>query len=181
MSLIEYAPTDPDNYGQPRHTPIAFVVLHGSGLPEGATAEGEVHYLQRSGVGVSYHYYISKGGLIWQLVPDNYIAWHAGASRWDTDQADTVGAVWSEGFAAWSGLNCCSIGVGLESHNAAAEIYPEAQLAAARWLVLGLMRRYSIPAHRILTHRMISAPRKVDPVNFDHAAFLGGAKCLNTT
>lgn len=35
-----------------------------------------------------------------------------------------------------------------------------------------VMGEYSIPYHRVLTHAMVSAPRKVDPVNFDLTAFL---------
>ena len=31
---------------------------------------------------VSSHYFIKKNGQIINLVPDNYIAWHAGKSRW---------------------------------------------------------------------------------------------------
>ena len=31
---------------------------------------------------VSCHYYINQSGKIIQMVPDKYIAWHAGISSW---------------------------------------------------------------------------------------------------
>ena len=36
---------------------------------------------------VSSHYYINKIGKLIQLVPDLYIAWHAGKSNWKNDKS----------------------------------------------------------------------------------------------
>ncbi len=159
MELISYALTHTSNYGEKRKSPPQLIILHGSGLPEGATADNEVAYLQRPGVGVSYSYYVSKDGRVFQLVPDSAVAWHAGKSEW------------AEGETFWNGLNAYSIGIGLESHNKNDEVYGEKQLEVTRWLVQGLMIRYEIPAQRVLTHREISAPRKIDPVGWNIDAF----------
>lgn len=78
---ITQAPTDPSNFGSVRGAPPELIILHGSGLPERATGAGELKYLQRSGIGVSYHYYVQKDGSVAQLVPDERVAWHCGASR----------------------------------------------------------------------------------------------------
>ncbi len=154
MGLIAFAFTHTSNYGGRRKSPPAFVILHGSGLPEGATADSEIAYLQRPSIGVSYHYYVTKDGRIFQLVSDEFVAFHAGVSDW------------AEGDQLWSGLNAYSLGIGLESHNAETENYPDVQVETARWLTQGLMMRYDIPLDRVLTHKEISAPRKQDPVNF---------------
>ena len=31
---------------------------------------------------VSSHYFVKKSGKVLNLVPDSYVAWHAGKSRW---------------------------------------------------------------------------------------------------
>lgn len=159
MGLITWALTHSSNYGRPRLNPPSFLIVHGSGLPEGATADGEVAYLQRPGIGVSYSYYVAKNGQVWQLVPDENVSFHAGVS------------FWTEAEQAWSSMNGYSLGIGLESHNSETENYPDAQVRMARWLAQGLMLRYNIPASRVLTHKEISYPRKQDPVNWDVNAF----------
>ena len=36
---------------------------------------------------VSCHYYITKSGKLIQMVPDLYVAWHAGESYWGNDKS----------------------------------------------------------------------------------------------
>ena len=57
-------------------------------------------------------------------------------------------------------------------HNQPDEDYPLEQVQACVALTNLLMAIYSIPKTRVLTHRMISAPRKIDPVNWDHELFV---------
>lgn len=155
--------TDPSNYGGLNRGRV-FIILHGTGKNPSATAEAELNYLRRPGIGVSYHYYVTKSGEVHQLVPDNERAWHAGSSAW-SDYRD---------------LNDWSIGVAFESSNGVNEEYPEAQQDAAFHLVRNLMNNYGIEAANVLTHREVSVPvgRKVDPVGRfdidDFRARLGG-------
>ena len=173
LPILE-TPTHPSNYGLKRESPPELIILHGSGLPQGATGAGELKYLQRPNIGVSYSYYVAKDGSVAQLVPDEYVAWHAGASRWCEQVAQWRGFPFPAEDAGrwWQGLNAHSIGVGLESHNLHGEVYGETQLAAAAALVAALCEEFEIPPYRILTHAMISAPRKQDPVDFPMATFL---------
>ena len=152
--------TDPTNYGPLRKEPPSFVIIHGTGLPADATSDGELSYLLRPNLRVSYHFYIRKDGRVRQLVPLENVGWHAGKSTW------------TEGDKTWDGLNAYSIGIGLESHNQSDEQYPLEQVQACVALTNLLMAIYSIPKTRVLTHRMISAPRKIDPVGWDHADFI---------
>lgn len=171
--MICPTPTSPDNFGDSFAAPPELIVIHGTGLAHDATAEAEIRYMRRPGIGVSYHYYVDKDGLLSQLVPETHVAWHAGVSRWSQVEAAQRQVPWHDS-GVWEGLNAHAIGIGLESHNDADELYPWAQQEAARWLCRGLMLRYDIPPWRVLTHAMVSAPRKVDPVNWNHRDFIFG-------
>lgn len=169
--MITPTPTSLDNFGGVFRARPFFVVLHGTGLSHDATADNEIAYMQRAGVGVSYHYYITKNGGLTQFVPETHAAWHAGKSDWSQVAAAQRRVPWHDS-GTWEGLNASSVGIGLESHNDADEEYPEVQLAACKWLCRGLMMKYSIPPWRVVTHAMISAPRKVDPTNFPYTEFI---------
>lgn len=173
LPILE-TPTHPSNYGSLRPSWPEFIIIHGSGLPLGADGLQELTYLRRPYLGVSYHLYVARNGTVARLVPETHIAHHAGESDWSEVAAAARGVAFPPNDAgrSWRLLNRYSIGVGLESHNQTGEVYPEIQLEAAAALVGSLMGEYSIPYHRILTHAMVSAPRKVDPLGFDLAAFL---------
>lgn len=148
--------TDVSNYSELIPS-VRFIIMHGSGKAPGVPWANELAYLLRPGINVSYHYYINKSGGIYQLVPHNATAWHAGSSAWGD----------------YTGLNRFSIGVCLESSNGFEEEYPEAQRVAAEQLVRDLMDEFGVPAGNVLSHKEISVPagRKVDPVNFDMHSF----------
>jgi len=126
--------------------------MHGTGIRPNVAAEMEIKFLRREGAGVSYHYYLTKEGVTHELVDPDFRAWHAGSSAWGPD----------------SDLNDLSVGIGMESTNSFAEVYPPEQWDAARALVTLLMRRYGIPTTGVLSHKEVSDPpgRKIDPVNF---------------
>jgi hypothetical protein len=166
--LYPSSPVHESNYGIPR-VETAFIVLHGTGLSMAATAEDELKSFSNPstpGMGKSYSYYVAKDGRVWSLAPPDRVAYHAGASSWNKEAAARRKVVWpaEEGDAQFAALNLTSVGIGMESHNNEAEVYPEAQLHACATLCRDLMQRYLIPRHRVLTHYMVSAPRKVDPV-----------------
>jgi N-acetyl-anhydromuramyl-L-alanine amidase AmpD len=127
--------------------------MHGSGIKPGVPAKNEIKYLQRAQIFVSYHIYITKTGDVHQMIPDlQFRGWHAGSSGWGGD----------------SDLNDLSVGIGLESTNSFAEVYPAPQWDAAMELVRSLMGELGVVPSNILTHREISIPkgRKIDPVAF---------------
>src|SRR5262245_34403190 len=63
---------------------------------------------------VSAHYLIDKGGHIYQLVPDERVAWHAGRASWHDVKA----------------INEISIGIELENANDGRDPYPPQQIDA---------------------------------------------------
>ena len=58
---------------------INFIILHYTGMKSESKA---IKRLIDEKSKVSCHYFIKNNGEIIQIVPDRYIAWHAGKSRW---------------------------------------------------------------------------------------------------
>lgn len=166
--------TDAGNFGEAFSSTPEFIIIHGSGLSPGATGEAELAYLKRPGVGVSYHFYIQKSGEVTRLVPETHVAWHAGTSEWNAAIATERGFDFpgEDMGRSWAKLNHCSLGIGLTSHNQDDELYPGTQLEAVVALCGAYMGRFGIPYWRVLTHAMISAPRKTDPLAFPYLDFL---------
>lgn len=92
--------------------------------------------------------------LVWRLVPESELAWHAGISFWR-------GA---------TRLNATSIGIELENpggHRTASGVswtpFPAAQMAALLPLMRDIVKRYAISAQDVVAHSDIAPQRKQDP------------------
>lgn len=106
---------------------------------------------------VSAHYIIDRDGTIYELVPPDRVAWHAGVST----------------FGGRANVNEFSIGIELVNRNDGRDPYPDAQIIATAELVADLMRRYNIPQSRIVSHADVAVPRgrKTDPRGFPWIRF----------
>ena len=62
---------------------IKFIVFHYTGM---RSETGSINRLTDKNSKVSCHYLIKYNGEIIQIVPDLYIAWHAGISSWKKDR-----------------------------------------------------------------------------------------------
>ena len=60
---------------------IRFIILHYTGMKSEKAAINRLTNIQSQ---VASHYLITRNGKIINLVPDLYIAWHAGISSWKT-------------------------------------------------------------------------------------------------
>lgn len=118
------------------------VVLHYTAMPSCAEARDR---LCDPATEVSAHYLISEAGEVEALVPEELRAWHAGAGAW--------GAV--------RDVNSRSIGI--ELANGGAVPFPEPQMAALEGLLADVMRRWAIPAQRVIGHSDMAPGRKGDP------------------
>lgn len=94
---------------------------------------------------VSAHYLIARDGTLFQLVPENKRAWHAGQSYW----------------AGLTDVNSASIGIELD--NTGQEPYDDAQIQTLELLLQDLRVRYRIPAANFVGHSDVSPGRKIDP------------------
>ena len=62
-----------------RLSQIKFIIFHYTGMKSESSA---IKKLTNSNSEVSSHYLVKNNGQIVVLVPDRYIAWHAGISLW---------------------------------------------------------------------------------------------------
>jgi hypothetical protein len=98
--------------------------------------------------GVSPHYLIDRKGIIYRLVEDRDVAYHAGVSKTPDGR---------------SGVNAFSIGIEVIGKDT--DSPTSAQYASLRSLIASLKSKYSIKY--VLGHSDIAPGRKTDPWGFD--------------
>ena len=98
--------------------------------------------------GVSPHYLIDRKGVVYRLVADQNIAYHAGESQMPDGR---------------TGVNAFSLGI--EMLTTKKDKLTEAQYSALNQLIVYLKGKY--PISNILGHSQIAPGRKDDPWNFD--------------
>tara|TARA_B100000902_G_scaffold390347_1_gene439132 strand:+ start:361 stop:1002 length:642 start_codon:yes stop_codon:yes gene_type:complete len=98
---------------------------------------------------VSSHYLIKNNGEILTLVPELYVAWHAGVSFWKNHKF----------------LNKNSIGIEISNpgHDYKYKKFNEKQIKSVLKLISYLIKKYKIKSQFILGHSDISPDRKKDP------------------
>jgi len=96
---------------------------------------------------VSAHYLIDEDGTVFDLVPEDKRAWHAGVSFWDHE----------------SDINSVSIGIEIVNpgHEFGYRPFPEVQMQAVLKLCQDIQGRYDIT--HVLGHSDVSPERKQDP------------------
>ena len=98
---------------------------------------------------VSAHYFIKKNGKIILMVPDLFIAWHAGKSKW----------------REYNFLNKHSIGIEISNkgHKNGYNTYSKKQIDSLTRLSKKLIKKYKIKKNNILGHSDVAYDRKKDP------------------
>ena len=136
----------PNHDERPPGTPVDILLLHYTGM-QSATAA--IERLRDPVAHVSSHYVVEEDGLVWQLVPEQRRAWHAGVSHW-------------RGHA---GLNDRSVGIEIVNpgHEWGYRPFPALQMAAVCELCVGILRRHPIPARNVIGHSDVAPDRKEDP------------------
>ncbi len=125
---------------------IKFIIFHYTGMKKEINAINKLISLKSK---VSCHYFIKNNGEILNLVPDLYIAWHAGVSRWKN----------------YKFLNKHSIGIEINNpgHDYNYKKFNNNQMKSIIKLSLFLIKKYKIKSKFILGHSDISPDRKLDP------------------
>lgn len=128
------------------HLDIDILLLHYTGME---SAQAAINWLCIEESGVSCHYVVEEDGAIWQLVPEKFRAWHAGASKWQ-GEVDT---------------NSRSIGIEIVNpgHGNGYPDFPEKQIDAVIELSKDIVARNHIPARNVLAHSDVAPGRKLDP------------------
>jgi len=156
---------DSPNCGaRPAGAQVDLIVIHSISLPPGQyggdgvqrlftnTLDWDAHPYYRSieGLKVSAHFYVRRGGELWQFVSCDERAWHAGASSW-RGRGD-----------------CNDDSVGIELEGLEGGPFEDTQYEALLALCAALAQRY--PVRHVAGHEHIAPGRKGDPgAGFDWA------------
>lgn len=131
------------------------VVIHATAAP---AAAGSLAWLCDPTSKVSAHWLIDRWGIVYRLVHEEDVAWHAGVSVWN----------------GRPNVNDFSVGIELDNENDGITPYPEPQRAACRQLVQAICAEYGIAPSDVVSHAEIAPGRKNDPMGFDMIAFRAG-------
>ena len=125
---------------------IKFIIFHYTGM---TTESSSLNRLTNSQSEVSSHYLIKNNGEVVMMVPDLYIAWHAGKSYWKN----------------FKSLNKNSIGIEISNpgHNLRYKKFSKKQVQSILKISKFLIRKYKIKKKNILGHSDIAPNRKKDP------------------
>ena len=125
---------------------IKFLIFHYTGM---RTENAAIKRLTDIKSEVSSHYFIKQNGQVITLVPELYIAWHAGRSKWKKHES----------------LNKNSIGIEITNpgHSFGYKKFPKQQIFSLIKLTKFLISKYKINKKNILGHSDIAPERKKDP------------------
>ena len=125
---------------------IKFIIFHYTGMRKESEAINRLTNIQSE---VSCHYLIKNNGEIITMVPDLYIAWHAGKSSWGKHKS----------------LNQSSIGIEITNpgHEFNYKKFSKKQISSLLKLSKFLIKKYKINPKNILGHSDVAPDRKKDP------------------
>ena len=143
-TILNYSP----NFN-PKKRPskqIKFIIFHYTGMKSESDALKRLTDIQSE---VSCHYLVKNNGEILEMVPDLYIAWHAGKSSWKN----------------YKSLNQNSIGIEITNpgHEYGYKNFTQKQITTLVKLSKFLIKKYKINPKNILGHSDIAVLRKKDP------------------
>lgn len=146
------------NFGpRPEGAAIDLVVVHSISLPPGVYGGDEVqrlftntldwdahpYFKSIEGMEVSSHFYIRRGGELWQFVSCDDRAWHAGASSWEGRES------------------CNDFSIGIELEGLEGDAFEPEQYECLAALVAGIGQAY--PIRHVAGHEHVAPGRKSDP------------------
>jgi len=150
----------PHQDARPPGVDVDLLVLHAISLPDGefsmqhvealfcGVLDAQVHpsFAELADLRVAAHFVVDRQGLIYQFVPVERRAWHAGLS-------------------CWQGIGCCNdYSVGIEMLGDERTPFTDAQYRETARLCRVLMGRFpDVNASRIVGHSDIAPGRKWDP------------------
>ena len=125
---------------------IKFIIFHYTGMKKESNAINRLTDVKSE---VSCHYFIKNNGEIVKMVPDSFVAWHAGESSWKN----------------YKSLNQNSIGIEITNpgHEYGYKNFTKKQITVLLKLSKFLIKKYKISPKNILGHSDIAVLRKKDP------------------
>ena len=127
-------------------TQIKFLIFHYTGMKSETESIKKLTNIKSD---VSCNYFIKKNGKTFIMVPDLYVAWHAGKSEWKH----------------YKSLNRNSIGVEISNsgHRFNYKEFSKEQIQSIINLSKMLIKKYKIKSKNILGHSDVAPDRKKDP------------------
>ena len=118
---------------------IKFIVFHYTGMKKESEAINRLTNIQSE---VSCHYVVKKNGEIITVVPESYVAWHAGKSSWRN----------------YDLLNKSSIGIEITNpgHEHGYKKFSKKQISSLLKLSKAIIKKYKINPKNLLGHSDIA-------------------------
>ena len=125
---------------------IKYLIYHYTGMKNDKLT---IKKLTRFNSNVSCHYYITAYGKLIQIVPDLYVAWHAGESNWGDHKS----------------INYHSIGIEISNpgHEHGYKKFSDKQINCLIRISKIIIKKYKIDKNKVLGHSDIAPLRKIDP------------------
>ena len=135
-----------NNYGAKRSTSnIKYIVIHYT-ANDGDTDEGNANYFASRIIKASAHYFVDDDSVT-QSVPDNYVAWSVGGSKYSSCKTTGGGKYYTKC------TNSNSISIELCDTKKDGKIYPTKKtIENAIELTRKLMKQYNIPSTNVIRH-----------------------------
>ncbi len=143
-TTLNYSPNFDNKKRKPKQ--IKFIIIHYTGMRNQKDAINKLTSINSK---VSSHYFIKNNGEILNLIPDLYVAWHAGVSSWKK----------------FKSINKYSIGIEINNpgHENLYKDFTKEQIMSVLKLCRFLIKKYKVDPKFILGHSDISPDRKKDP------------------
>ena len=155
MVDIKIKTANRSNYGGKRNiADIKYIVIHYT-ANDGDTDEGNGNYFANNIVGASAHYFVDDDSIT-RSVPDDYIAWAVGGSKYKYTKGGTF-------YGKCTNANSISIELCDTKKNGVYD-FTEATIKNAADLVKLLMKKYNVPVERVIRHYDVTG--KVCPKPF---------------
>ena len=155
MVDIKIKTANRSNYGGKRNiADIKYIVIHYT-ANDGDTDEGNGNYFANNIVGASAHYFVDDDSIT-RSVPDDYIAWAVGGSKYKYTKGGTF-------YGKCTNANSISIELCDTKKNGVYD-FTEATMKNAADLVKLLMEKYTVPVERVIRHYDVTG--KVCPKPF---------------
>ena len=135
-----------NNYGAKRSTSnIKYIVIHYT-ANDGDTDEGNANYFASRIIKASAHYFVDDDSVT-QSVPDNYVAWSVGGTKYSNCKTTGGGKYYTKC------TNSNSISIELCDTKKDGKIYPTKKtIDNAIELTRKLMKQYNIPSTNVIRH-----------------------------
>ena len=135
-----------NNYGAKRSTSnLKYIVIHYT-ANDGDTDEGNANYFASRIIKASAHYFVDDDSVT-QSVPDNYVAWSVGGTKYSNCKTTGGGKYYTKC------TNSNSISIELCDTKKDGKIYPTKKtIKNAIELTRKLMKQYNIPSTNVIRH-----------------------------